>query len=167
MATTHWKKLTNPDYLGAYAFEPGEEKTLTIADVRREMVTGAEGKKEDCTVVYFQEAGIKPMIFNHTNCKTVERLYKTPYIEEWAGKRVILCVRQVRAFGETVDAVRVKPEKPKAQAAAPLICADCGKEIQGFNSLPPAQVAEITARKYGRPLCSECGKTAAGGAADA
>lgn len=25
MSKTHWKKLTNPDYLGAYAFDPGEE----------------------------------------------------------------------------------------------------------------------------------------------
>lgn len=26
MEKTHWKKYTNPDYLGAYAFQPGEEK---------------------------------------------------------------------------------------------------------------------------------------------
>lgn len=24
---THWKKLTNPDYLGAYALQPGEDLT--------------------------------------------------------------------------------------------------------------------------------------------
>ena len=37
---THWKKLTNPDYLGAYAFDKGEEKTATIARVGREIVMG-------------------------------------------------------------------------------------------------------------------------------
>ena len=29
----HWKKLTNPNYLGSYAFEPGEEKPLTIREI--------------------------------------------------------------------------------------------------------------------------------------
>ena len=47
MPLTHWKKLDNPDYIGAYAFQPGEEKTLTIKNVRREVVVGAEGKKEE------------------------------------------------------------------------------------------------------------------------
>ena len=35
---THWKKLTNPNYLGSYAFQPGEEKTVTIKEVKRELV---------------------------------------------------------------------------------------------------------------------------------
>ena len=42
---THWKKLTNPLYIGAYDFAPGEERTLTIKSVKREMVVGPDGKK--------------------------------------------------------------------------------------------------------------------------
>ena len=38
---THWKRLNNPDYLGAYAFEPGEEKTGTIDFVKNESVMNA------------------------------------------------------------------------------------------------------------------------------
>ena len=30
---THWKKLTNPDYLGAYALEDGEDMIVTIKNV--------------------------------------------------------------------------------------------------------------------------------------
>lgn len=30
----HWKKTTNPDYLGTFAFEKDEEKIVKIADVK-------------------------------------------------------------------------------------------------------------------------------------
>ena len=43
---THWKKLTNPDYLGAYSLEDGKDIVLTIERVQVETVTGPEGKKE-------------------------------------------------------------------------------------------------------------------------
>lgn len=156
---THWKKLTNPDYLGAYAFDKGEEKTATIARVGREIVMGAEGKKEECTVAHFQEPGLKPLVLNATNCKAITKLYGTAYIEEWAGKRIIMRVQQVKAFGEVVDAVRIKPEIPPA-APAPL-CADCKAQIMAFGKMPPAQVADYTRKKYGRALCSACAEKAA------
>ena len=38
MELTHWKKLNNPDYLGAYAFQPGEEIIATIGSVGRETI---------------------------------------------------------------------------------------------------------------------------------
>ena len=87
MAQTHWKKLINPDYIGAYALDPGKDLTVQISQVRREMVTGADGKKEECTVAYLKDQ--KPMILNVTNCKTIEKLYG-PYIEDWAGKHITL-----------------------------------------------------------------------------
>ena len=43
---THWKKLTNPDYLGAYALQPGEDLIATIKEVTQadvnEMQKGVE-----------------------------------------------------------------------------------------------------------------------------
>ena len=68
MTYTHWKKLENPDYIGAYAFQPNEEKVVTIKTVKREMITGADGKREECTVVHFVE-NEKPLILNATNGK--------------------------------------------------------------------------------------------------
>ena len=38
MNKTHWKKLTNPNYLGSWDFQPGEIRTLTIKEVREEPV---------------------------------------------------------------------------------------------------------------------------------
>lgn len=119
MAQTHWKKLINPDYIGAYALDPGKDLTVQISQVRREMVTGADGKKEECTVAYLKDQ--KPMILNVTNCKTIEKLYG-PYIEDWNGKYITLYAAKVRAFGDVVEALRIRPKAPSIKT---YICADC------------------------------------------
>jgi len=113
---THWKKNFNYDYHGAYSLMEGQEVTLTIKSVRKEQVTGAGGSKEECTVCDFKEdinGDIKPMILNKTNCKTIEKLYDTPFIEEWVGKRVTVFVaNNIKAFGDVVDALRIKAIVP-------------------------------------------------------
>lgn len=149
---THWKKYSNPDYLGSYAFQPGEEKTLTIASVQREIVIGAEGRKEECTVVHFHEAE-KPLILNATNGKTIQRVLQTPYVEDWAGKAIVLGVETVAAFGERVDAVRVKKKQPAVQA-----CADCGQIITASGKFTAQQIAGASLNQYGRALCMDCAK---------
>ena len=164
MAFTHFKKLFNPDYLGAWAFEPKEEKTVTIDFVRVEMVVGADGKKEECTVVHFQERNLKPLILNSTNGKAITKLLGTPYIEQWAGCQIILHVQRVKAFGDVVDAVRVAPKLPPKKAqATPLQCADCAADLKPFGKMDAAGLAEYTKNKYGRILCAECAKKAAAG----
>lgn len=114
---THWKKNFNYNYLGSYSLNEGQQVTLTIVEVKKELVTSGTGQQEECTVAYFKEAvngEKKPMILNKTNCKVIEKLYKTPYIEEWKGKRVTIYTENVKAFGEYVDALRVKASVPKA-----------------------------------------------------
>lgn len=154
---THWKKLSNPDYLGSYAFEKGQEMTLTIASVKEEAVTGADGKKEDCIVAHFRE-NVKPMILNATNCKAITKLYKTPYIEEWTGKQIIVRVQQVKAFGDLVDALRIKPEIPTK--APEFKCGECGKVLQPFGGMNARGLADYTRQNYGKVLCAECAKKA-------
>lgn len=161
MSRTHWKKLQNPDYLGAYALEPGQELAVTIKDVKREMVTGPDGKKEECTVMYFVEPH-KPMIVNTTNAKTIEKLHKTPYIEDWKDKKIQLYVDKVKAFGEVVDALRVRPFLPRVNQVETPKCVDCKENITAFGGKTAAQVASYTTNKYGRALCSECATKAAG-----
>ena len=130
---THWKKLTIPDYLGSYDFAPGEERIVTVNKVVREMVTGAGGKKEECTVCYFTEP-YKPMILNSTNCKSITKLADSPYIEEWQGKQFKIVVTKVSAFGEMVEALRIKSEKvikvkPKLELNTPNF-ENCRKAYQ-------------------------------------
>lgn len=152
---THWKKLENPDYIGAYAFQPGEEKVVTVSKVQREVVTGPDGKKEECTIVHFEEAE-KPLILNATNGKAIEKLAATPYIEKWVGVRLALGVEKVKAFGETVDAVRVKNKRlPRKEQPIPA-CTDCKKPIQGTDKLTAQQMISATVSRFSVPLCASC-----------
>lgn len=114
---THWREFHPTEYIGAYAFEPGEEKVLTIKRAKHERVKDEKGKQEDCLVVHWKEPGIKPMIVNVTNSKAISKVAGSPYIEEWTGVAVTLFTMEVSAFGETVEAVRVRQTKPKVKPA--------------------------------------------------
>lgn len=150
---THWKKLTNPDYLGAYSvMDAGHDLVLTIKNVKEELVSGTDGKKEQCVVAYFAE-GCKPMILNKTNMKAIEKLYGTPFIEEWVGKRIQVYSARVKAFGETVDALRIRPTIPKA----PVIkCEECGNDVKPAGKFTAEQVASLNKQRYGKVLCADC-----------
>ena len=155
MALTHWRKLDNPDYIGAYAFQPKEEKVVTVRTVKREIVTGAEGKKEECTVVYFEEPE-KPMILNATNGKTITKRAGSPFIENWAGLRLVLGVEKVKAFGEVVDAVRVLDKNPPAQPKKAVPCADCGGNIEAVSGWSAEQIIKGSQKRFGVSLCMAC-----------
>lgn len=160
MTKTHWKKLHNPDYLGSWALQPGQDIVVTIRSAAEETVTGADGKKEDCMVMRFVENDVKPMIVNSTNAKMIQKVLKTPYIEDWAGRKIQLYVESVKAFGDVVDAIRVRPYLPKV-TEPDAKCADCGNRIGAAGTMNPVQMAAYTQKKYGRPLCAECATKAA------
>lgn len=117
MELTHWKKLTNPNYIGAYSLQPGEERTVEISKVVREKVKGDGGKEEECTVAYL--TGEKPFILNSTNCKTLTRVFGTPFIEQWAGQRCTIYAAKIKAFGEEMEALRVRSVKPSLPELTP------------------------------------------------
>lgn len=162
---THWKKVaSDPNYLGEADFQEGEEKVLTIDHVNgSETVTTAEGKSKKA-VLHFREAGIKPMILNVAKSKSIEKVAGSAYIEDWPGVQIQLYIEHgIKAFGEIVSAVRVRPFKPRIAAAKPTIppCADCGGEIKPSAGKGADWIAQYTAKKYGRPLCDVCAKKAA------
>jgi len=158
MSETHWKKLINPDYLGAYSLEPGKDMVLTIGTVRKETITGTDGKKEECIVCHWQE-NEKPMILNVTNCKMIAKLLKTPYIEKWAGHKVQIGAEKVRAFGEDVEALRIRSKLPDE---AKIPCEECGQMIAPAFSMSVSQLAAYTKNKYGKALCAECAQAKKG-----
>lgn len=151
---THWKKLSNPDYLGAYALDPGQDLIVTIRSVGNENVIGSDGKKEECIVAHFKERDVKPMIINATNAKTVTKLLKSPYIEDWAGRKIQLFVDNVKAFGEVVEALRVRPFLPKDNAAP--VCTECGNDVTATDKADARGVAAYTQKHYRAVLCADC-----------
>lgn len=104
---THWKRLINPDYIGAYSLNEGEDLTVKIDYVQVEEIVGTGGKKEHCTVAHLVDE--KPMILNVTNSKSIAKLYG-PYIEDWQGKRITLFASTTRLAGETVECLRIRPK---------------------------------------------------------
>lgn len=108
-SVTHWKKLTNPNYIGAEILQPGQELKLTIEKIVKEQVKTADGTQE-CIVAYFV-GGKKGMIINKTNAKIITKVLDTPYIEHWSGKSITIYAAKVKAFGDMVEALRVKNQK--------------------------------------------------------
>lgn len=110
---THWKKIHNPDYIGAYTLmETGEPVDLIvkIKSVAQKPVKGEDGKEEQLMVAELFNQ--KPWVVNATNAKMLTKILGSPFIEDWANKSVSLYVAKIRAFGETVDALRVRPQLP-------------------------------------------------------
>lgn len=110
---THWKKHFNPNYLGAYSLEPGEEKVLTIVELKDEEVTSSDGSKDVLPVLYVK--GEKPMILNKTNAKTIAKVCASDFVEDWKGKKIQIYAAKIKAFGEVTSALRVRPQAPKKE----------------------------------------------------
>lgn len=130
MSKTHFKKLKNPNFLGSWdlADENGifKNRIFTIDHVTKEMVHDGKGGQAECVTIHFQ--GVKPMVANATNLKTISKVMDSPYIEDWAGKKIELTVKKVKAFGEMHDALRVEtnslnltPNHPKWNGAKKAI----------------------------------------------
>ena len=126
---THWKRLINPEFIGAYSLPDGQDLTVVIDFVQLQEITGTGGKKEDCTVAHLQ--GEKPMILNVTNSKSIAKLYG-PFIEDWAGKRITLFASTTRLAGETVECLRVRP-KVSDRVAKPISDARLDEAIKAIK----------------------------------
>lgn len=115
---THWKKLNNPNYIGAYELMGvTDELKVKIKEVKKENVKDMNGKEESCTVAYLYNQ--KPMILNATNCKTISKIYNTPFIDDWKDKEIVLIVSKIKAFGDIVDALRIKNVNPMREELTP------------------------------------------------
>lgn len=151
---THWKKMTNPNYLGDYSLPPGGDLIAVIEYVAQEEVTGTGGKKEIEVVAHLK--GQKPFILNKTNMKTIQKIYGTPYIQEWAGRAIQIYYDPTIKFGrDTVGGLRIRPFVPEQQSAK-LVCTDCGKQITAASGKDAGWVSRYTHQQYGKELCAEC-----------
>lgn len=110
----HWKKMMDTRYIGSWDLEDGD-KTLTIAKVEGGEVEGPQGKQKKPLVSF--EGARKKLVANSTICKTIATMYGSNNTEDWIGKAITLYKTETQAFGETVECVRVRPQRP-AKATA-------------------------------------------------
>lgn len=154
MSKTHWKSLTNPNYLGSYSFEDGKDIIGTIKVIRNEIVTGPGGQKEECTICHFVE-NMKPMILNKTNMKTMAKLFGTPYVEDWPGHKFQIYVDPKVRFGkEVTGGLRIRNKV--IDAASNVKCEECGADIKPRSGMTSQQFAEYTKKACGKAVCYEC-----------
>lgn len=109
---THYRKVFDSPYLSSADIV--EPVTLTVARVTQE-IDKTKKTKDVFNTAYFQEREIrpgeklKPMILNATNSKMMDRLTGSPFIEDWAGKRIVVYVDSNVRFGkDTVEGLRVR-----------------------------------------------------------
>jgi hypothetical protein len=169
---THWKRLVNPNYLGAYTIEDGKDLVLTIKAVQQEEIVGENGRKEAAMVARFHEPS-KPFILNKTNAKMIQKLSGSPYVEDWAGQRIALFATTTRFGSDTVECLRIRPFVPKqgtSRAPQPsqskpspepdIVCEDCGAIVTEHGKFSATKIAETARAKFGRALCWDCAASA-------
>lgn len=110
---THWKKVFNSDYLGSCDLEDGKDLKLIIKNVLVKKVKNTDGKEQERNVAYFTDAKVKPMILNATNCKTIKKFAKTPYINDWKNIPIQVYIKDdIRAFGDITEGLRIRDFQP-------------------------------------------------------
>ena len=118
---THFKRIINPDYLGAYSLEAGNDMILTISKVQPEELTTTDGKTKHGLVCYWAEDQL-PMVLNKTNAAAIAKLLKENDYTKWAGHRIQIYVdHQVKAFGEIVDGLRIRKKLPEGMDAKEFV----------------------------------------------
>lgn len=112
MEKTHYKKLKDVNYIGAFELMPEVGKTIEIVvkitAVNREELKNAEKNQG----LVLQLEGQKPMIVNSVNAKAITKVAGTPFVEDWIGLYITLYVVKIRAFGESMEALRVRDTAP-------------------------------------------------------
>jgi hypothetical protein len=108
---THWKKLTDPRFLGSHSLPNGEDLAVVIDSVTRELLRMEDDKEDYYLVARFQGDHL-PMILNNTNAMMISRLYGS-YIEDWPGKAITLYASKADFRGDLVECLRIRPVPPK------------------------------------------------------
>lgn len=112
MEKTHWKKVFNSEFLGSCDLEEGKSLKCVIKSVSIRKVKGNDGKDQERNVAEFTDPKIKPMVLNSTNCKVVKKFAKSPYINDWNNIPVEIYAKELRAFGEETEGLRIKETQP-------------------------------------------------------
>ena len=63
----------------------------------------------------------------------------------------------VKAFGDTVEGVRIEKTAPKISNQPAPKCHDCEKDIVACSGMTSEQVAQYTKSKYDVAVCAACG----------
>ena len=107
---THWKKYFDYRYISAEELD-GKEIVLTIAGVETgEVYSPTARAKEKKATLKFKETE-KQIVLNATNARMISTVLGSPQVETWVGKKITLYPVAIQAFGQNVEAIRIKKAK--------------------------------------------------------
>lgn len=118
MTKTPWQKTFDPHYLGSWSLEDGEIFTTVILKCELKEITSNGKDYKERIVATLKDAPrngiLLPMVIgNKDNAKALQKLTGSQYIEDWRNVDVTIYVKRgVKAFGELVDALRIKDTPP-------------------------------------------------------
>lgn len=107
---TDYRTLYDKENLGAWDLG-GREVTVTIESVTPGTVGGQQGKKAARKPILTFKGKRKKFVCNVTNGTAIATLYGK-HVEKWIGERITLYPTTTTFGRETVDCIRVRPEKP-------------------------------------------------------
>lgn len=120
---THYRKAFDSPYLSSADIVDAMQ--FTISAVRLEP-DQTKKTKDMFNTAHFVEKEIrpgeklKPMILNASNSKTLKNLTGSPFIEDWKSVPVMIYVDHNVRFGkETVEGLRISPNKPEKKVLTP------------------------------------------------
>lgn len=114
----HWKKFFNKEYLGVWDLDNGKLNITFTGFESREIQDFNDSRKTKTVLIGLTDK--KPIILNSTNCKAAELEFRTPDIDKWVGGTVGLVGREVKAFGSTVQALRITKAHAQEMTAEEL-----------------------------------------------
>ena len=129
------KKTMNLDYIGAWDFQDGEQKVLTIKNVvEKEVFNPNKNRDELSVIIYFSNHNCG-MFLNTTNKKKLIKLFGTSETSEFSGKNITLITKKIKVKKEIIDAVRIVDTLPTQPANKPPTKVDMNDKHKGWEPM--------------------------------
>lgn len=111
---SHWRNQLKVPYLA------GDELTKEIAVTivkfqQEEMYSQEKRQKESKTIIYFAEIE-KGLVLTKRKAKQISKALKSPYMNDWINKKIIIYAALEKHFGETMPVINVGLKTPESSS---------------------------------------------------
>ena len=132
MEGRHYKDYFKSSALNDSDFGGDKDTTVKIVSIQEMTLQTKDGEKVYLCAAL--EGHDKPFRLNSTICKSIKKAFKSPILDDWIGKYIAVYVqRDLKAFGELHDVLRVRPVAPKPPVQSPPATPEQLKSIRdGF-----------------------------------
>ena len=105
---THWRAMF-PENEFIHHFQlPKGEATVTIKDVKKEVLTIPGGAKKETLVITIDKPLPNKIGCNKTNAESIEKVLGSPDVNKWIGKQITLYATKCKLGNETKDCIRIR-----------------------------------------------------------